>query len=201
MNCSSCAGTMTQVRGQDHFHCHGCNQFHFASSIEAAEDALQPAGKATEFECPRCRVPLEVGELRGMLNVCFCPNCRGFVIDSESLGAIINDLRSNYDGPDDQPRPVDPNDLDAKQTCPACLEPMDAHPYYGPGNVVIDTCMNCQLVWFDHGELARIVRAPGARPEQPSEGNFESANLKQAIQKNAEARKFGFFDVFIQSFS
>jgi Zn-finger nucleic acid-binding protein len=39
---------------------------------------------------------------------------------------------------------------------------MDVHPYYGPGNVVIDTCGKCGLVWLDHGEMAVIENAPGS---------------------------------------
>jgi Zn-finger nucleic acid-binding protein len=38
---------------------------------------------------------------------------------------------------------------------------MDVHPYYGPGNIVIDTCGTCQLLWLDHGELASVIDAPG----------------------------------------
>ena len=38
---------------------------------------------------------------------------------------------------------------------------MDTHPYYGPGNVVIDSCDRCELVWLDFGELKQIVDAPG----------------------------------------
>jgi hypothetical protein len=38
---------------------------------------------------------------------------------------------------------------------------MATHPYYGPGNVVIDSCASCELVWLDFGELEQIVKAPG----------------------------------------
>ena len=38
---------------------------------------------------------------------------------------------------------------------------MITHPYYGPGNVVIDSCEPCELVWLDFGELRQIVDAPG----------------------------------------
>ena len=38
--------------------------------------------------------------------------------------------------------------------------PMDAHPYAGPGAVIIDSCSECCVNWLDHGELQRIVRAP-----------------------------------------
>ena len=38
---------------------------------------------------------------------------------------------------------------------------MLTHPYYGPGNVTIDSCEGCELVWLDFGELRQIVDAPG----------------------------------------
>ena len=38
---------------------------------------------------------------------------------------------------------------------------MSTHPYFGPGNVVIDNCEACELVWLDFGELKQIVDAPG----------------------------------------
>lgn len=38
---------------------------------------------------------------------------------------------------------------------------MDVHPYYGPGNVVIDSCTACSLIWLDYGELQQMTDAPG----------------------------------------
>ena len=38
---------------------------------------------------------------------------------------------------------------------------MDVHPYYGPGNVVIDSCRRCDVIWLDFGELEQITRAGG----------------------------------------
>jgi Zn-finger nucleic acid-binding protein len=37
---------------------------------------------------------------------------------------------------------------------------MDTHFYAGPGNVIVDTCDDCSLLWLDRGELTRIVHAP-----------------------------------------
>ena len=197
MNCENCNTTMPKVHGQNHFECRPCNAFHFPTSIEEAEDSLQATGKMTEFQCCKCDQPLELGKLRNMLDVCFCDNCRGFVIDSESLGEVITELRRNYDGEDDKPRPINPDDLDAQHPCPACAEPMDAHPYYGPGNVVIDTCQHCKLGWLDHGELATIVRAPGVRPDRPKTGNYESAALRQTFQQQAQAKQTDAISLFL----
>ena len=38
---------------------------------------------------------------------------------------------------------------------------MSTHPYYGPGNIVIDSCEGCDAVWLDFGELTQITDAPG----------------------------------------
>jgi hypothetical protein len=35
---------------------------------------------------------------------------------------------------------------------------MEAHPYFGGGNAVVDTCDRCNLIWLDAGELAVIER-------------------------------------------
>ena len=43
---------------------------------------------------------------------------------------------------------------------------MEVHPYYGPGNIIIDSCQECQYVWLDHGELRTVERSEGgAEPE------------------------------------
>ena len=37
---------------------------------------------------------------------------------------------------------------------------MSSHVYGGPGNVVVDACEFCHVVWLDPGELLRIALAP-----------------------------------------
>jgi Zn-finger nucleic acid-binding protein len=37
---------------------------------------------------------------------------------------------------------------------------MDTHFYAGPGNVIVDSCDGCSLIWLDRGELTRIAHAP-----------------------------------------
>jgi Zn-finger nucleic acid-binding protein len=62
------------------------------------------------------------------------------------------------------PQPAaDSSDLRRKIDCPRCHHRMDTHFYAGPGNVVIDSCENCCLIWLDRGELMHIVHAPAMR--------------------------------------
>jgi hypothetical protein len=35
---------------------------------------------------------------------------------------------------------------------------MDTHPYFGGGNVVVNTCERCSVIWLDAGKLALIER-------------------------------------------
>jgi Zn-finger nucleic acid-binding protein len=41
---------------------------------------------------------------------------------------------------------------------------MDTHQYGGAGNVVIDNCYACSVIWLDWGELNRIITVPGEEP-------------------------------------
>ncbi len=49
--------------------------------------------------------------------------------------------------------------------CPQCHGRMDAHFYCGPGNVVVDSCDQCFLVWMDRGKLKHIASAPDPQRE------------------------------------
>lgn len=82
---------------------------------------------------------------------------------SQSLEQVIGQMRVAYLGPDDRPQPIDPQELEILDRCTACRLTMESHPYYDPGNIVLNACNQCKLAWLDHGELAKIIRAPGPR--------------------------------------
>lgn len=155
---------MAQVHAQAHYRCAACNRFSFPTTLEQSGDAIQSLDRVTTFHCPCCSgTAMKVGKLQEMAEVCFCPNCRGFVIDSATFGHVLAELRSRYTGSDDQPVPLCPTELHQQKNCPACGDQMEVYPYHGAGNSVIDSCRHCQLIWFDCGEFSRLVRAPGRR--------------------------------------
>ena len=90
-------------------------------------------------------------------------------------------------GAEAKPIPVDPNELEQQRRCPACHSAMHAHPYYGPGNSVIDSCSECKLTWMDNGELYRIVCAPG--PRASNQRPQDSSYLRAAFYAEGESRK------------
>ncbi len=125
-------------------------------------DGLRPLEVATELLCPRCNTTLRGGML-DQFPVAFCPDCHGVLIDNQGIGNVIAIRRSEYQGADQTPKPFDPQALEVHGNCPNCGEKMEVYPFGGPGNVVMDGCRTCHMVWLDNGEISAIVQAPGLR--------------------------------------
>jgi Zn-finger nucleic acid-binding protein len=118
--------------------------------------------RSAEIDCPRCAGAMVFGELF-RTKVVACNHCKGMLIQCEAFGGMVQSLRAGYEGNDDPPRPMDRQQLDVQIHCPGCGSNMEVHPYAGPGNIVIDSCLQCQWVWLDDRELLRVMRGPGSR--------------------------------------
>ena len=114
---------------------------------------------AAAVDCPICAVKLSKARLLdyGLL---YCQTCQGMLIQMGDLVPLTDDLRASRGSPDYIGRPPDPKQLDRRINCPRCSQTMDTHQYFGPGNVIIDTCEPCEVHWLDRGELKRIAFAP-----------------------------------------
>jgi Zn-finger nucleic acid-binding protein len=156
---------MTQVHDMDHFKCRSCGTWYFPDTSAACSDSIETEtdGRPGGLGCPHCEdQQLDFGKLLGH-RVCCCSNCRGYLIGSLALGHLVNTLRSAYEGPEDIPVAICPEELQLPARCPVCRLDMETHPYYGPGTLVIDSCCRCHVTWLNYGELIKIVRAPGRR--------------------------------------
>ena len=156
MTCNNCGAAMRLENGKDYFTCDFCKNI---CVPEPDADGLRILGEAASLNCPICRLPL-VHAAAGPCRLLACERCRGVLASMEMFVALVQHLRSQYDGPADAERPPEPTDLERKIRCPQCGDTFDTHFYAGPGNVVIDNCPRCGLNWLDHLELRRIVRAP-----------------------------------------
>lgn len=162
MNCSNCGAPLAVVEGREYLQCPCCRSLHFPEPLEISADRIVPLGQPATIECPQGHGRLILGTLDGR-RVLFCEACRGILVPSDDFAWLVQLRRGAHRGPDDKPHPLEPEQLEQEVHCPACEAAMEVHPYYGPGNVVIDSCRRCRLVWLDCGELARIERAPGRR--------------------------------------
>ena len=142
----------------DYLVCEYCDTIFFP---EASRDNVHVLGDVSAVDCPVCREPL-VSALLSNLPVLSCTRCHGILFRQGDFAMLVKHLRANPWGPDElRMKPLDRKHLTRHIDCPQCHNPMNTHPYYGPGNVVIDNCVNCGLVWLDYGEIHRIVHAPG----------------------------------------
>lgn len=159
MNCSNCGAPLKFVEGRDYFVCEFCTTFHFNKPNQDGVHVLESYSGAM---CPRCQAPLAVATVEGK-SVLHCEKCKGLLASNRSFGHIVSVRRERYGRSNASPMPFDPQELNRRIECPACQRLMDTHAYGGPGPVVVDTCPECEFIWLDHGELAKIERAPGAR--------------------------------------
>ena len=160
MNCRNCGGAMELFAARGYFFCRYCGSFHFPEST--GEDGVRVLGQTEPArDCPICREVLASALLDESFNVQYCRNCRGVLMARASFATVVQKRRAWAAGQPGPPIPLNPKELDRHVMCPACKNAMATHPYYGPGNVVIDSCSDCELVWLDFGELKQIVAAPG----------------------------------------
>ena len=151
---------MHLVDRRTYFVCDFCTTFCFPEDKSCSDDGVQVLGETSDVLCPVCAVQLVAGAIEG-IRMLHCAHCRGVLVGHENFAAIVHTRRASYTGERACLKPLDPTELERTLRCPTCNQLLDTHPYYGPGNVVIDTCGKCCHIWLDHGELALIEKAPG----------------------------------------
>jgi Zn-finger nucleic acid-binding protein len=143
-----------------YYFCHHCGSFHFLETME--RDGLEVIGRPAEpLGCPVCRAPMSKALLDTSHPVEYCERCRGVMTSRGTFGHVINSRRAFAADPAAAPAPLDQRELQRRIVCPSCRIEMNVHPYFGPGNIVIDTCDRCNVIWLDFGELKQAIDAPG----------------------------------------
>lgn len=161
ISCQKCGGVSNVVAGQPYYRCQFCTSL--IQPVQVSTDRIHPTGQTLQSTCPCCSNALETGLMEDR-QVLYCGQCLGLLMKNEDFGAIVHARAARRVGVDPaEPRPIDPASYERRVGCPSCSAKMDVHPYYGPGNVVVDTCYECGLIWLDHGEITRVEHASGGR--------------------------------------
>jgi Zn-finger nucleic acid-binding protein len=170
------------VNGRDYLQCQYCLSLAFLTDNPLAVDRISPLAGEVHAGCPVCRDrQLQMGQLDEH-RVLYCDGCYGVLVQNEDFGCLIRERRARRSVPEySDVRPIDPRQYQRQLNCPNCRSRMEVHPYYGPGNIVIDSCSRCTLVWLDHGELACGERSAG------SQAGISVAAARQAEQQAANA--------------
>lgn len=143
-----------------YFFCRYCGSFHFPQAT--GDDGIRVLGDSNgALECPACARTLATAILDEAYPVQYCRNCRGVLLPRTAFAEVVHARRAWATSPPAPPVPLKRDQLERKVACPNCRTLMMVHPYYGPGNVVMDSCTQCDAVWLDFGELKQIADAPG----------------------------------------
>ena len=111
------------------------------------------------MQCPACRgKDMFVLEFE-LMELDYCPDCRGIWLDSgeleligEKAGALQGDLLSALE--------ADENAKDAVRSdraCPVCNRSLQEVNTAGKALITVDRCPDGHGLWFDHGELGGVI--------------------------------------------
>lgn len=148
---------MELLLDRQHFFCEYCRSIYFPPENQ---DGIRVLEKASDTQCPLCKTPLVYGFI-DKTQTLYCQNCQGMLIDQNIFLMVINFLRAKRQQPSIMPPAVNFTELERSINCPNCGQPMSTHLYGGPGNLVVDNCIHCNLLWLDSKELERVIRSPG----------------------------------------
>ncbi len=157
MKCDNCGAGLTLDAYADCLDCPYCGTFH----LPVLSLVSRRSSEDTETACPVCDVPLTLAEIESWV-VRQCTRCGGMLTTGDTFWRILEYKRARRET-FVSPPPLREHDLERAIDCPGCKTAMSAHPYYGPGNIVIDSCAECRYVWLDHGELSEAERAADDR--------------------------------------
>jgi Zn-finger nucleic acid-binding protein len=143
-----------------YFFCRYCSSFHFPETT--APDGVRVLADSPEkLVCPACRKTLATALLDEAHPVHYCRNCRGVLLSRGTFADVVRLRRAWATGVPAAAIQPPREEFERRVTCPSCGRELATHPYYGPGNAVIDSCDTCDVIWLDFGELKQIVDAPG----------------------------------------
>jgi Zn-finger nucleic acid-binding protein len=117
-------------------------------------EALKPAAGT----CPDCRQPL-VARTAGVVGFSECSRCGGLFLGQEAFEAVAKDAdaRQRVRAFEAIPRKgAEPEKGFHYRSCPVCHKLMNRSNYGSGSGVIVDVC-GPHGVFFDRGELTRIV--------------------------------------------
>jgi Zn-finger nucleic acid-binding protein len=158
VNCVNCGAAMA-LSPRGYYVCEHCGTTSFPEAVTRDGIRIMGPGNAN-VRCSCCKTPF----VRGMLDdyqVDYCETCRGLLLARRDFAEIVRRRRAWAHSQSVQPVHTSDAELRRRINCPKCGSQMTTDWYYGPGNVVMDRCVACDLVWLDFGELQQIVDAPG----------------------------------------
>ena len=138
---------------QNFFHCGYCGCYDFPNPNL---DGVALLDEISPYPCPICNKPL-VSAIVNNVPIFSCPKCRGNLLVNP--GCFPSFVSPRFSIRSTKTCRIPKKPALAHHTPPPCHKMMAVYPYGGPGNIIIQGCEQCRLIWLDFGELSRIIRA------------------------------------------
>lgn len=106
------------------------------------------------MNCPVCKYPLIILELE-QIEVDYCTSCDGIWLDAGELELLLetNEERNRLINLFKQAESHKEKSYD----CPICRKQMKKFEIGEKGKVIVDKCKKNHGIWFDKGELRKVV--------------------------------------------
>ncbi len=202
MICNGCGAPMIPLQQQGSFRCQYCGMLHIPAN---AQHPL-PETKSTKpaITCPVCHIDLAPITVADRYHGHSCPNCQGMLFNQKTFKKSLKERQKQRQPLGHSVSTASGSDPNRLIHCPSCKQGMHTHLNAGSGQVLVDTCQNCKLIWLDYGEFdqAAMASAGGkakrkySSPSRPIPGVPTSPKaLKKSFKKIKKKSKFDIFDL------
>jgi Zn-finger nucleic acid-binding protein len=148
MHCENCGGSVLGGTANNNLRCDFCEASRCEKVLRKVAARIKLLRGSTDVECPGCSQELRLGKL-SKSKVLHCTHCRGLLMTTGTLREMVRQQRSKQPRVGPAPQAVAGTAFRRSVACPQCTMLLELHPYHGPGQVMIESCGRCNLVWFD----------------------------------------------------
>ncbi len=182
-HCPDCHAGIATVR------CGAC--FHMNVPEDALCNAcgeplgLEPVGEPTWVLCTHCDKPMQAFR-GGPASLYDCDSCGGQFVERQLLHDLLERRQSYGETAPRRPRRFDPSsDPIVYMKCPMCRATMNRKNFGGFSGVIVDVCAQ-HGVWFDAGELPRVLSFVESGGLVEARKREEQEKARQAARQRAE---------------
>ena len=136
------------------------------------------------MNCPLCSANLIRSKYEG-LPVFACEKCSGYLVATRRVMDIEKGMVISPENLLQEARDEDRQDNKQRLRCPRCKRHMHKEHWKRLTSFHIDQCRDCELVWFDAGELAHLQLDYEVKPHVQEAVQFQDRHREMSEEEKA----------------